>query len=32
MNQDNYMFEYLDENKFHVRERSIRKYNMLAYK
>ena len=29
---ENYMFEYLDENKFHVRERSIRKYNMLAYK
>lgn len=32
MNQENYIFEYLDENKFHVRERSIRKYNMLAYK
>lgn len=30
--QENYIFEYLDENKFHVRERSIRKYNMLAYK
>ncbi len=30
--QDNYKFEYLDENKFRVRERSVRKYNMLAYK
>lgn len=30
--QENYIFEYLDENKFHVRERSVRKYNMLAYK
>ena len=32
MAQESYIFEYLDENKFHVRERSIRKYNMLAYK
>lgn len=32
MAQENYIFEYLDENKFHVRERSVRKYNMLAYK
>ncbi|MDD6223566.1 MAG: hypothetical protein PUB18_01010 [bacterium] len=32
MNQENYIFDYLDENKFHVRERSVRKYNMLAYK
>jgi len=29
---ENFRFEYLDENKFRVRERSIRKYNMLAYK
>lgn len=32
MKQDSYLFEYLDENKFRVRERSVRKYNMLAYK
>ena len=30
--KDNYRFEYMDENKFRVRERSVRKYNMLAYK
>ena len=30
--QENYVFEYLDENKFRVRERSVRKYNMLAFK
>ena len=29
---ENFRFEYLDENKFRVRERSVRKYNMLAYK
>ena len=27
-----YIFEYLDENKFKKKERSVRKYNMLAYK
>ena len=31
MNQ-NYIFEYLDENDFRKKERSVRKYNMLAYK
>ena len=30
--KDSYRFEYMDENKFRVRERSVRKYNMLAYK
>lgn len=30
--KDNYMFEYLNENDFRVKERSVRKYNMLAYK
>lgn len=30
--KDNYVFEYLDENKFRVKERSVRKYNMLAFK
>lgn len=30
--KDSYHFEYMDENKFRVRERSLRKYNMLAYK
>ena len=30
--KENYRFEYMDENKFRVRERSVRKYNMLAYK
>ena len=28
----NYHFEYLDENDFRKKERSVRKYNMLAYK
>ena len=28
----NYIFEYLDENDFIKKERSVRKYNMLAYK
>ena len=28
----NYIFEYLDENEFRKKERSVRKYNMLAYK
>jgi len=27
-----YTFEYLDENEFRKKERSVRKYNMLAYK
>ena len=29
---NNYIFEYLDENDFRKKERSVRKYNMLAYK
>ena len=29
---DTYIFEYLDENEFRKKERSVRKYNMLAYK
>ena len=27
-----FIFEYLDENDFRKKERSVRKYNMLAYK
>lgn len=27
-----YIFEYLNENEFRKKERSVRKYNMLAYK
>ncbi len=27
-----YVFEYLNENDFKVKERTVRKYNMLAYK
>lgn len=27
-----YIFEYLNENDFRKKERSVRKYNMLAYK
>lgn len=30
--KENYVFEYLDENNFKKKERTIRKYNMLAYK
>ena len=30
--KQNYIFEYLNENEFKKKERSIRKYNMLAYK
>lgn len=30
--KDSYIFEYLDENDFRKKERSVRKYNMLAYK
>jgi hypothetical protein len=32
MKQKNYIFEYENENEFRKKERSIRKYNMLAYK
>ena len=32
MDKKHYHFEYLDENDFRKRERSVRKYNMLAYK
>ena len=28
----NYIFEYLNENEFNVKERTLRKYNKLAYK
>jgi len=28
----NYVFEYLNENDFKVKERTLRKYNKLAYK
>ena len=27
-----YIFEYLNENDFRKNERTVRKYNMLAYK
>ena len=27
-----YVIEYLNENEFRKRERSVKKYNMLAYK
>jgi len=30
--KDNYMFEYTNENEFKKYERSLKKYNMLAYK
>ena len=30
--EKSYIFEYLDENDFRKKERSVRKYNMLAYK
>lgn len=30
--KDSYVFEYLNENEFRVKERTVRKYNMLAYK
>lgn len=29
---NNYLIEYLNENEFRKRERSVKKYNMLAYK
>ena len=30
--EKSFIFEYLDENDFRKKERSVRKYNMLAYK
>ncbi len=30
--KENYLFEYVNENEFHKLERSLKKYNMLAYK
>lgn len=30
--RDTYVFEYLNENDFKVKERSLKKYNSLAYK
>ncbi len=30
--KDNYLFEYINENEFRKYERSLKKYNMLAYK
>ena len=30
--KNSYIFEYLDENDFRKKERSVRKYNMFAYK
>ena len=30
--KDTYLFEYINENEFKQLERSIKKYNMLAYK
>ena len=30
--KDTYVFEYVNENEFRKLERSIKKYNMLAYK
>ncbi len=30
--KENYVFEYVNENEFHKLERSLKKYNMLAYK
>ena len=32
MKTKSFIFEYLDENDFRKKERSVRKYNMLAYK
>ena len=29
---ENYLLDYLNENEFHKLERSLKKYNMLAYK
>ena len=30
--KDIYLFDYLNENEFHKLERSLKKYNMIAYK
>lgn len=30
--KENYLFEYINENEFKKLERSLKKYNMLAYK
>ena len=30
--KESYLFDYIDENEFHKLERSLKKYNMLAYK
>ena len=30
--KQSYIFEYLNENDFRKKERTVRKYNMLAYK
>ena len=30
--QENYLVDYVNENEFHKLERSLKKYNMLAYK
>lgn len=30
--KESYVFEYINENEFHKLERSLKKYNMLAYK
>lgn len=30
--KENYLFEYVNENEFRKYERSLKKYNMLAYK
>ena len=30
--KESYVFEYLNENEYRVKERTVRKYNMLAYK
>ena len=30
--KQNYIFEYVNENEYRKQERSVRKYNMLAYK
>ena len=32
MVKGSYIFEYLNENEFRKLERSVKKYNMLAYK
>lgn len=30
--KESYLFDYINENEFHKLERSLKKYNMLAYK